>query len=330
MARTTKDSEKTIEKNLEYIGLKLDKIPNFLKTYESLNFRPSKSYDDTIYKVYRYVNIKDIQILITPADRLMEIKQRYKLSSPICEYVDSKNEENIEKFATFMKMVSTINKDRMDEIEKEQKELNEKIPYEVKYPNNYIWQIYYSDYAKKYFMLVPTNEQDNNALFYLLKEQLANTRSRKGKFIFVPISHMEYSGEFLTKSEIADIENYLWYFTKEWPNVYEVYDKQENMFIRILGETNIYDKIQSTYSISLETKQEALEFYKLLKAMFILATGAKEEYDFVVKINENGEVEFWNENTKIEYAGLSDFIKLEYLDKIDKLKYEEKEQKELK
>ena len=82
MARTTKDSEKTIEKNLEYIGLKLDKIPNFLKTYESLNFRPSKSYDDTIYKVYRYVNIKDIQILITPADRLMEIKQRYKLSSP--------------------------------------------------------------------------------------------------------------------------------------------------------------------------------------------------------------------------------------------------------
>ena len=330
MAKTTKDSEKTIEKNLEYIGLKLDKIPNFLKTYESLNFRPSKSYDDTIYKVYRYVNIKDIQILITPADRLMEIKQRYKLSSPICEYVDSKNEENIEKFATFMKMVSTINKDRIDEIEKEQKELNEKIPYEVKYPNNYIWQIYYSDYAKKYFMLVPTNEQDNNALFYLLKEQLANTRSRKGKFIFVPISHMEYSGEFLTKSEIADIENYLWYFTKEWPNVYEVYDKQENMFIRILGETNIYDKIQSTYSISLETKQEALEFYKLLKAMFILATGAKEEYDFVVKINENGEVEFWNENTKIEYAGLSDFIKLEYLDKIDKLKYEEKEQKELK
>ena len=123
MARTTKDSEKTIEKNLEYIGLKLDKIPNFLKTYESLNFRPSKSYDDTIYKVYRYVNIKDIQILITPADRLMEIKQRYKLSSPICEYVESKKEENIEKFATYMKMVSTINKDRMDEIEKEQKEM---------------------------------------------------------------------------------------------------------------------------------------------------------------------------------------------------------------
>lgn len=330
MAKTTKDSEKTIEKNLEYIGLKLDKIPNFLKTYESLNFRPSKSYDDTIYKVYRYINIKDIQILITPTDRLTDIKERYKLASPICEYLDSKKKENIEKFAEFMKMVSTIDEKRIEEIAKEQEELNEKIPYKIKYPNNYIWQIFYSDYAKKYFMLVPTNEHDNNALFYLLKEQLANTRSRKGKFIFAPISHMEYSGEFLTKSEIADIENYLWYFTTEWPNVYEVYDKQGNMFIKIVGTTNVYDKIKSSFSISLETKQEALEFYKLLKAMFILATGAKDEYSFVVKINENGETEFWNKDTKIEYAGLSNFIKLEYLDKIDKLKYEEKEQKELK
>src|SRR5699024_10556628 len=70
--------------------------------------------------------------------------------------------------------------------------------------------------------------------------------------------------------------------------------------------------------------------YKLLKAMFILATGAKEEYHFITKINQDGEIEFWNNNTKIEYEKLSEFIKLEYLDKIDKLKYEQKEKKELK
>ena len=329
MARTTKDSEKTLEKKLEFIGLNLDKLPTFLKEHKILNFRPSKSYDDTIYKVYKYINIKDIDILITPSDRLMELKERYKLSSPICEYLDSKAEENIEKFATFMKMISNLNKNRIEEIAKEQEDLNEKIPYEVKYPNNFIWQIYYSDYAKKYFMLVPTNEQDNNALFYLLKEQIANVRTKKGKYIFVPISHMEYSGKFLTKSEIADIENYLWFFTKEWPNVYEVYDKKGNMFIKIVGTTNVYAKMQSTYSISIETNEEAMELYKLLKAMFILATGAKEEYNFITKINANGEIEFWHENTKIEYTGLSEYIKLEYLDKIDRLKYEEKEHKEL-
>lgn len=330
MAKKTNESQKTLEKNLEYIGLNLNKIPTFLKEHESLNFRPSKTYDDTVYKVYKYVNIKNIEILITPSDRLTDIKEKYKLASPISEYLDSKNKDNIEKFATFMKMITTMSKDRIEQISKEQDVLNEKIPYEVKYPNNFIWQIYYSDYAKKYFMLVPINEQDNNALFYLLKEQLANTRSRKGKYIFVPINHMEYSGEFLSKSEIADIENYLWYFTKEWPNVYEIYDKQDNMFIKIVGTTKIYEKIDSVYSINLETKQEATEFYKLLKAMFILSTGAKEEYNFSTKINENGELEFWNHNTKIEYINLSEFIKLEYLDKIDKLKYEEKEQKELK
>ena len=330
MAKTTKESEKTFEKNLKFIGLNLDKIPTFLKQNDSLNFRPSKSYDETVYKVYKYVNIKNIEILITPSDRLTDLKERYKLSSPLYEYLDSKKKENIEKFTTFMKLLSTLNKNRIEEISKEQEILNDKIPYEIKYPNNYIWQIYYSDYAKKYFMLVPTNEQDNNALFYLLKEQLANTRSRKGKYIFVPISHMEYSGNFLTKSEIADMENYLWYFTKEWPNIYEVYDKQDNMFIKIVGITNVYEKMKSTYSISLETKKEAQELYKLLKAIFILATGAKEEYKFTTKINENGEIEFWHNNTKIEYKNLSEYIKLEYLDKIDQLKKEEKDKKELK
>ena len=330
MPRKTKESDQTLENNLEYIGLNLSKIPNFLKQYESLNFRPSKSYDETVYKVYKYINIKEIQILITPCDRLTDIKERYKLASPIVEYLDSKSEDNIEKFATFLKMVSTMKKDRIEEIAKEQEILNSQIPYEVKYPNNYIWQIYYSDVAKKYFMLVPTNEQDNNALFYLLKEQIANVRARKPRFIFAPVSHLEYSGAFLTKSEIADIENYLWYFTKEWPNIYEVYDKQGEMFLKIIGVTNIYEKMQSTYSITLDTKKKATELYKLLKAMFILATGAKEEYHFITKINQDGEIEFWNNNTKIEYEKLSEFIKLEYLDKIDKLKYEQKEKKELK
>lgn len=326
----TKDSENTFEKDLEYIGLNLNRLPTFLKEYESLNFRPSKSYDDTVYRVYKYVNIKDIEILMTPSDRLTDLRERYKLSSPMIEYLDSRNEENIERFTNFMKMVSTIDKSRIEEIAKEQEKLNDKIPYEVKYANNYIWQIYYSDYAKKYFMLVPINEQDNNALFYLLKERIANSRAKKPRYIFTPISNMGYSGEFLTKSEIADIENYLWYFTKEWPNVYEVYDKDSNMFIKIVGVTNVYENIKSTYTISLDTKKEAMEFYKLLKAMFILATGAKEEYKFTTKINEEGNLEFWNDDNKIEFENLSKYLRLQYLNKIEELKKESKERKELK
>ena len=118
MARNTKEIEGTIEKNLEYIGLKLNRIPGFLKEHDTLNFRSSKSYDDAIYKVYKYINIKNIEILISPTDRLMDIKERYKLASPICEYLDDKTKKNIEKFATFMNMVATMNVNRIEEIVK--------------------------------------------------------------------------------------------------------------------------------------------------------------------------------------------------------------------
>ena len=333
MARITKkketEKENEIDTKLGYIGLNLSRIPALLKEHESLNFRPSKSYDDTIYKVYRYVNIKDIEILITPSDRLTDLQEKYKLASPLKDYLDKKTEKNKEKFVNFLQLVDTVNEKRIEEIAKEQEELNERIPYEVKYPNNYIWQIYYSDYARKYFMLATTKEQDNNALFYLIKEKIANARAKKPKYIFVPISHLEYSGLFLTKSEISDIENYLWYFTKEWPNVYEIFDKEGHLFIKIVGITRVYDKIKTVYSISLDTKEEAIEFYKLLKAMFILATGAKEEYKFITKINEEGKIEFWHKDKQIKYDTLSEYIRLEYLDKIDRLKNEVKEQAEL-
>ena len=101
MPRATKEAEKTMEKNLEYIGLNLNKLPTFLKSFESLNFRPSKAYDDTIYKVYKYINIKNIELLITPTDRLTDLKEKYKLSVPLSVCLDSKKEDNIENFANF-------------------------------------------------------------------------------------------------------------------------------------------------------------------------------------------------------------------------------------
>lgn len=322
MSKATNENQKLIKEKLDVIGLDLKKIPKFLTEFEPLNFRPLKSYDETIYKVYKHINVQDIQILITPTDRLTELKEKYKLASPIFTYLDEKNEENIEKFATFLKMLNNLDIDRLEKIEEEQSELKCKLPTKVKYENHFIWQIYYSDYAHKYFMLVPTKEQDSSSLFYLLKKQIGSRKSRKKETIFVPISHLEYSGEFLTKSEIADIENYLWYFTKEWASVYEVYDAKNNMNIKIVGEANVYEKIKSEYVITLNNKQEATEFYKLLKAMFILATGAQSEYKFKTKISEEGKLQFIHQERVMNYDELSEFIKLEYLDKVENLKKE--------
>ena len=41
-----------------------------------------------------------------------------------------------------------LNKFKIEEVEKiseEQENLNKKIPFKVKYENNYLWQIYYSE-----------------------------------------------------------------------------------------------------------------------------------------------------------------------------------------
>lgn len=330
MAKITNENNEIIETNLKYIGLNLDEIPEFLKEHEPLSFRPLKSYDDIVYKVYRYIDITKIEILITPTDRLTDLKEKYKLASPIYTYLDDQTEENIEKFAIFLKMVSNMDISKIEKIEEEQEKLKDKIPYKIKYQNHYIWQIYYSDYAQKYFMLVPTNEQDNNALFYLLKEQIDAQKKEKRKYIFAPITHLDYSGQFLTKSEIADIENYLWYFTREWPSVYEVYNNKNEMSIRIVGTTEVYEKIKSDYCIVLNSKEEAIKFYKLLKAMFILSTGIPEKYKFDSKISEDGSLAFYHNETQLVYEGLSEFINKEYQEKIEKIKREISETTKLK
>ena len=285
-------AEDKLKEKLDYIGLNLEKIPKFLKEFTPFSFRPLKAYDDMGYKVYQYVDVTDIDILLTPTDRLTNLNEKYKLSSHISNYLDSKSKENIERHNTFISMLSNTEIEEIRALEDEQEKLKKQIPYEVKYPNNYIWQIYYSDISNKYFMLVPTNEYNNSALFYILKKQIEAQKTRRKEYIFIPISHQEYSGEYLLKSQIADLENYLWYFTKQWPNIFEVYDLRKNMTLKIVGETKVYEKLESTYVISLENKDEALELYKLIKALFIIATGLPEDYKFKAEISQNGELNF--------------------------------------
>lgn len=329
MPKKTNEREKEMKEKLDYIGLNLQRIPKFLTMFEPLNFRVVKSYDEKVYKVYKHINVQDIQILITPTDRLTDLKERYKLASPLFTYLDEKNEENIEKFATFLKMLTDLKVERIEELEEEQKKLKECLPAKIKYTNHFTWQIYYSDDTQKYFMLVPTNEIDSSSMFYLLKKQIASKKSRKKETIFVPISHKDYSGEFLSKSEIADIENYLWYFTKEWASVYEVYDIKNKMSIKIVGNTSIYGKIKSDYVITLENKEEAVEFYKLLKAIFILATGANPDYKFMVQIGQDGDLQFTYQDKKMSYESLAEFIKTESIKKTEEIKEQIKENEKL-
>ena len=309
MPKKTVEKNDEIEQKLKYLGLDFEKAQEQFKDFKDLEFRVPKFYDEKQYRQYRYITIKDIEILLSPTNRLDDIEEKYKKASPLYEYLDAQNEENYIKHTMFLKMLQQVKIEEIEEIEKEQAKLNKKLPFKVKFEGNYLWQIYYSENTNRYFMLVPIEDSDYSTFFFLLKKQLEKKKAGK---IFVPIRNVTYSSEYLKKAEYEDIENYLWLFTKDWPLIYEIYDKTDKPSIQIVGETEVYGKIKSPYKVKLNNLVEANQFYKLLKAMFILQTELPHYFEFKTNITKEGELEFYEENEKIEYTNILNWINEEY------------------
>ncbi len=302
-----------IQDKLKYLKLDLNKLPECLLEPIDMNIRPARNYEEKKYRVYKYVPINKINILLTKANRLNSLQEKCKMSSPIYSFLIPEDEEGILKHTIFLKMIKNMNIDEIKQIEEEQERFRNKIPYKVKYKENYLWQIYYSEYTKSYYMLAPIEDLDCSCLFYLIKEKIEYAKTGKDKEIFVPVNYLDYSKMYLTKTQVADIEKYIWQFTKEWPLIYEVYDKNENMSFQIVGNIEVYNEINSIYKVSLEDSEQATKFYKLLKALFILETEFPNRYKFEVKISENGGLEFVYNSKIIEYDNLAKFIKEEFL-----------------
>ena len=331
MPKNTNEKE-LITKNLKYIGLDLENIPEFLLDYKDVDFKPSKTFEESTFKVYRYINIRDIQILITPKNRLDSITEKYAEAMPINQYLDYENEKNIVRYAELLKMFKHVNILEIENIEKEQKALIKKVPFKVKYNHNYLWQIYYSEYTGKYFMITTIEDMDYSCFFYLLKKQIELNKSGKDELIYVPISGIDYTKRYLKKSEISDLEKYIWLFTREWPQIYEVFDAKNELVVHITGKTDICDEIKTWYKNELKTKEDATKFYKLVKALFILQTELPHYYKFDTQIGEYGELIFEHNSKLISYEGLSKLIKEEYIKHSSCLKeiFEHKEKLDLK
>ena len=299
-----------LQDKLEYIGIDLDKIPKSIKDYTDISFRTIKGYDEKKYKQYRFINVKDIEIMLSPTNRVDSIKEKYEQALPLAYYLDNKNEENIVYHTKFLQLLDKVSIKDIEKVEAEQKRISKNIPFKVKYTGNYLWQIYYSKTSEKYFMIVPTEDSDYSTFFYLLKKKLENKANEK---IFVPVSLVDYQGAIISKNEIKDVENYLWLFTKDYPLIYETWNKYDEVSLNIIGETEIYDDVKTLYKVSLDAPREGSKFYKLLKALFILQTEIPHYYKFDTNIDKNGSLEFYLDNTQIKYEILPEFIYEQYL-----------------
>lgn len=304
-----KNKTQEITKKLEYIGLNLEEIPETLKLVEDLQFKPNVGFDEKKYRQYRFVSPKEIEILLSPTNRLDDVKEKYAKAMPLVSYLVPKTDEDEERHETFLRMLREVKIEDIEKIEQEQQQINKKIPFKVRYPGNYLWQIYYSSATEKYFMIVPTEDKDYSTFFYVLKKQIEKKKAGK---IFVPISNADYSKDLLNKTEIQSLENYLWLFTKDWPSIYEVYDKTEKASLQIVGQTEVYGKIKSEYKVKLSNKIEATKFFKLVKALFILQSELPDYYKFETQIDKQGSLEFYYQDKLMQYDELSDFVNEEY------------------
>lgn len=330
MASQTKENEKELEKNLAYLGIQGERIPQELLEYEPIDYRPVRGYSDkNSYKVYQYVDVRDIQILLTPCGRLDSLAEKYEKASPLVSYLLSETEEQYYKHSLFLNMVKNMKIGEIEVVEKLQEEFQKSIPVQVKYFENYLWQIYYSEVSHQYFMLVPTMDSEYASFFYLLKKKIECSKKEKGYQIFVPICHKEYTGTILRRSEITELENYLWLYTKDWPMIYEVYDKEGKVSLQIVGEAVIYEKMKSSYKIILTDEKQASTFHKLLKALFILQTELPKKYQFHIKVNEKGALDFYQGKNKLEYENLADFLKIDYDKELQEITDLEKEREQL-
>ena len=67
-----------LKTKLEYIGLDLENIPETLKIVEEIKYKPAVGIDEKKYKQYKFVPIKEIEILLSPTNRLDETKEKYR------------------------------------------------------------------------------------------------------------------------------------------------------------------------------------------------------------------------------------------------------------
>lgn len=309
------ETNENLTEKLQFIGLDFDNIPAELKFLHPINFGMHKNYNEENYKIYRYINVDDIEIFLTPTHRLTEYTEKYAKALPLEAYLSTDSEENIERNIEFLKLLKGLKLDELNELEQFQNKLNRSIPYLISYHKDYLWQIYYSDVSKKYFMLVPIKETEATTLFYVIKNKIEH----KGQKIFVPICYSEYSNKYLSSDEIAEIEKFLCFFTKDWPLIHEVYDKNDNMSIQIVGKTILYDNLKSEYKISLENQGEAEDYYKLLKVLFMLETQLSHYYKFKIKLDKKGALHFYHNEKEINYRGIIAFIKSEYVQGLERI-----------
>ena len=70
-----KEANVDLISKLKFLGLDIENIPDYLKDFSPLEFNISRLNNDKEHRVYRYVHIDKIEILLTPCLRSDDIRK---------------------------------------------------------------------------------------------------------------------------------------------------------------------------------------------------------------------------------------------------------------
>ena len=92
----------------------------------------SRLNNDKEHRVYRYIPIDKIQILLSPCLRSDDIREKYSKAVPLGKFLNSQGEpEDIERYAQFLKIINTLSISEVENLSTLQKSTEKNEPFKV-------------------------------------------------------------------------------------------------------------------------------------------------------------------------------------------------------
>ena len=300
----------SLDEKLKFIGIDKDNIPSALLKQGKTNFKLNSLAKDKSEDVYIYLNIKDLEFLLTEKNSDEDLSVKYKDAKSISEYLtfDENDELKAKDTLKFLKLIENLDENEISRIEKMQEIFLKSEPDSIRYFKSNKWNIYYSGTEKKNFMLVCIDEGTNEFL-YALKEKIKCITNNKDKHIYVPISYIEQSTEFLTKEEKNEFENILWYYTRNWPMSFDLYNKNNEYSLNFVGDIDVFERAKGRYRLEFKEKEDVLKYFKTLKAIYTIEHDTKKHIFFETLLSKEGSLVFKYKDKEVSYEKLPELFK---------------------
>lgn len=296
------------EETLENIYFKLKEIYGDKKYI----IRQESIIENNIKRVYKYIPISKIDIMVTNHSRNDRINDKLLDSMPLIEYIYSKEFKDFDR-VRLEYILKDYNKEKYQEVEDLQKEFLQKEPFKITYEEDVFYEIYYLKNENRYILLICTEDIVFKEIQYLLQKKAEYYITKNEDYIYTGISNLEYSENFLNKEEMQEIEDTLWYFTKSWPIIYELYNNLNEYSLEIVGNFEIYNGLTSIYRVSFKNKNKALEYLKTVKAFLMLEKDTNKYLIFKPIISEKEGLKFTYKGNDIRLKDIPDFLIVNYV-----------------